>query len=75
MYLIEYLFLDYNNNNLIFYLSDLKYGILFNIVKYCLLFIEEKWNMNYDDYIKFSNIFFGKYVLEICLFYLLEENK
>mgnify|MGYP000214199033 FL=1 len=74
-YLIEHLSLDYNNNNLILYLSDLKYGTSPNTVKYRLLPTEEKWNTNYDDHIKLSNIPPGKYVLEIRSSYPLEENK
>ena len=74
-YLIEHLSLDYNNNNLILYLSDLKYGTSPNTVKYRLLPTEEKWNTNYDDHIKLSNITPGKYVLEIRSSYPLEENK
>lgn len=74
-YLIEHLSLDYNHNNLILYLSDLKYGTSPNTVKYRLLPTEEKWNTNYDDHIKLSNIPPGKYVLEIRSSYPLEENK
>ena len=74
-YLIEHLSLDYNNNNLILYLSDLKYGTSPNTVKYRLLPTEEKWNTNYDDHIKLSNITPGKYVLEIRSSYPLEENE
>ena len=74
-YLIEHLSLDYNNNNLILYLSDLKYGTSPNTVKYRLLPTEEKWNTNYDDHIKLSNIPPGKYVLEIRSSYPLEENE
>lgn len=74
-YLIEHLSLDYNNNNLILYLSDLKYGTSPNTVKYRLLPTEEKWNTNYDDHIKLSNIPPGKYVLEIRSSYPLEKNK
>ena len=74
-HLIEHLSLDYNNNNLILYLSDLKYGTSPNTVKYRLLPTEEKWNTNYDDHIKLSNIPPGKYVLEIRSSYPLEENK
>lgn len=74
-YLIEHLSLAYNNNNLILYLSDLKYGTSPNTVKYRLLPTEEKWNTNYDDHIKLSNIPPGKYVLEIRSSYPLEENK
>jgi DNA-binding response OmpR family regulator/signal transduction histidine kinase len=44
-------------------------------VKYRLLPTEEKWNTNYDDHIKLSNIPPGKYVLEIRSSYPLEENK
>ena len=71
----RHLSLDYNNNNLILYLSDLKYGTSPNTVKYRLLPTEEKWNTNYDDHIKLSNIPPGKYVLEIRSSYPLEENK
>ena len=44
-------------------------------MKYRLLPTEEKWNTNYDDHIKLSNIPPGKYVLEIRSSYPLEENK
>ena len=44
-------------------------------MKYRLLPTEEKWNTNYDDHIKLSNITPGKYVLEIRSSYPLEENK
>ena len=46
-----------------------------NTVKYRLLPTEEKWNTNYDDHIKLSNINPGKYVLEIRSSYPLEENE
>ena len=49
--------------------------MLFRSVKYRLLPTEEKWNTNYDDHIKLSNIPPGKYVLEIRSSYPLEENK
>ncbi len=74
-YLIEHLSLDYNINKLILYVSDLKNGTSPNTVKYRLLPTEEKWNTNYDDHIKLSNIPPGKYVLEIRSSYPLEENK
>ena len=60
---------------MILYLSDLKYGTSPNTVKYRLLPTEEKWNTNYDDHIKLSNITPGKYVLEIRSSYPLEENE
>ena len=44
-------------------------------MKYRLLPTEEKWNTNYDDHIKLSNIPPGKYVLEIRSSYPLEENE
>ena len=44
-------------------------------MKYRLLPTEEKWNTNYDDHIKLSNITPGKYVLEIRSSYPLEENE
>ncbi len=56
-------------------MGELKYGTSPNTVKYRLLPTEEKWNTNYDDHIKLSNIPPGKYVLEIRSSYPLEENK
>ena len=73
-HLMEHLSLDYNNNNLIFYLSDLKYGSSPNKVEYRLLPTEE-WSTNYDDRVKLSNIAPGDYILEIRPSYPLEGNE
>ena len=74
-HLIEHLSLDYNNNNLILYLSDLKYGTSTNKVEYRLLPAEKEWESNYDDHVKLSNINPGDYVLEIRPSYPLEGNE
>lgn len=74
-HLIEHLSLDYNNNNLILYLSDLKYGTSPNKVEYRLLPIEEEWKSNYADHVKLSNINPGEYTLEIRPSYPLEGKE
>ena len=74
-HLIEHLSLDYHNNNLILYLSDLKYGTSPNKVEYRLLPDQQEWSSNYDDHVKLSNINPGEYVLEIRPSYPLEGNE
>lgn len=74
-HLVKQLSLRHNNNNLILYLSDLKYGTLPEKVEYRLLPTEERWNATYNDHIKLSNIAPGEYVLEIHPSCPLEGNK
>lgn len=74
-HLAEHLSLDYHNNNLILYLSDLKYGTSPNTVKYRLLPTEKEWKTSYDDQIKLSDITPGKYMLEIRPSYPLDKDE
>lgn len=61
----ELLTLNHKNNNLILYLSDLKYGSSPNKIEFRLLPSDEKWHPSYNDQIRLSNIEAGEYVLEI----------
>lgn len=74
-HLIEHLSLSYNNNNLILYISDLKYGTSSNKVEYRLLPASKEWISNNDAHIKLSNISPGEHVLEIRPSYPLEGNE
>lgn len=73
--LADRLTLKYNNNNLILYLSDLKYGTSPNRVEYRLLPRDKEWQTGYNDQITLSNIEAGEYVLEIKPPYLMEGNE
>lgn len=65
IYETELLTLNHKNNNLIIYLSDLKYGSSPNKIEFRLLPRDEKWYPSYNDQIKLSNIESGTYMLEI----------
>lgn len=74
-YQIDQLTLNYNNNNLIIYLSDLTYGASSNKVEFRLLPIDNEWHDGYNNQIKLSNMEAGEYVLEIKPIYPMEGNE
>lgn len=74
-HLIDRLTLNYNNNNLVFYLSDLRYSTSSNKVEYRLLPNDRKWHFGDYDQVRLSNIEPGDYVLEIKPSYPMEGNE
>ena len=74
-HLIDRLTLNYNNNNLVFYLSDLRYSTSPNKVEYRLLPNDRKWHFGDYDQVRLSNIEPGDYVLEIKPSYPMEGNE
>lgn len=64
-YQTGHLELDYRNNNLVVYLSDLKYGNVSNRVEYRLLPLEKAWKSSNHNQISLSNLTAGDYTLEI----------
>lgn len=57
--------LNHLNNNLVVYLSDLKYGNVSNRVEYRLLPVDEEWKSSKDNQVTLSNLGPGDYKLEI----------
>ena len=74
-HLIDRLTLNYNNNNLVFYLSDLRYSTSSNKVEYRLLPNDRKWHFGDYDQVRLSNIEPGDYILEIKPSYPMEGNE
>ena len=57
--------LNHRNNNLVVYLSDLKYGNASNRVEYRLLPADKEWKSSKDNRVTLSNLSSGGYKLEI----------
>ena len=74
-HLIDRLTLNYNNNNLVLYLSDLRYGTSPNKVEYRLLPNDKEWRFGDYDQVRLSNIKPGDYILEIKPSYPIEGNE
>lgn len=64
-YQTAHLDLNYRNNNLVIYLSDLKYGNVSNRVEYRLLPTDDKWTSGNNNQITLSNLSEGEYTLEV----------
>lgn len=65
VYQTAHLDLNHRNNNLVLYLSDLKYGNVSNRVEYRLLPLDETWKSSHHNFISLSNLTAGDYTLEI----------
>lgn len=65
VYQTEHLNLNHRNNNVVLYLSDLKYGNVSNRVEYRLLPRDAAWKSSNDNQITLSNLTAGNYQLEI----------
>lgn len=65
VYQIDHLDLNHLNNNLVIYLSDLKYGNVSNRVEYRLLPADGEWKSGNNNQIILSNLTHGDYKLEI----------
>lgn len=64
-YQTNHLELNYRNNNLVIYLSDLEYGNVSNRVEYRLLPVDDEWSSSSHNQITLSNLDHGDYRLEI----------
>ena len=64
-YQTAHLDLNYRNNNLVIYLSDLKYGNVSNRVEYRLLPAHDGWTGSSNNQVSLSNLEHGDYTLEI----------
>ena len=64
-YLTNKLTLKHNNNNLVFYLTNLSYAQIPNKIEYRLLPEQDQWTTTYRNEIEYSNIAPGNYTLEI----------
>lgn len=64
-YQTDHLELNHRNNNLVIYLSDLKYGNASNRVEYRLLPIDSEWKSSNYNQITLSNLTHGDFRLEI----------
>ncbi|MBE6288458.1 MAG: response regulator [Mediterranea massiliensis] len=69
-HLTDKLELNYNNNNLRIYVSNLKYDATPSKVEYRLLPTDTTWSSTYNAYIPLNNIPSGKYTLEMRSPYL-----
>lgn len=65
VYQTDHLDLNYRNNNLVIYLSDLKFGNVSNRVEYRLLPADNKWTSGNNNQITLSNLSEGDYTLEV----------
>ena len=65
VYQMDHLDLNHLNNNLVIYLSDLKYGNVSNRVEYRLLPADSEWRSGNNNRIILSNLTHGDYKLEI----------
>ena len=64
-YLLDKLTLNHANNNIIFYLTNLRYNQMPNKIEYRLLPAETEWQRNYKAEIEYSDLSPGEYTLEI----------
>ena len=65
VYLTDKLVLNHDNNNVVFYLSDLSFNQMPNKLEYRLLPKQTQWTTTYRAEIEYSNIAPGDYTLEI----------
>lgn len=75
IHLTDHLSLNYKNNNLIVYVSDLMYNTSPNQIRYRLLPRDKEWNLSDNDQIRLANIEPGDYVLEISPLHPVEGNE
>ena len=64
-YLTNKLVLNHNNNNAVFYLTNLSFNQMPNKLEYRLLPQQTQWTSTYRNEIEYSNIAPGNYTLEI----------